>query len=291
MRQGADHRIAQMAGLIHLADRIDVMLNHQPGISPDHEQIRTQVRDLSGTYFSPEAIHAFLQQSRTEAFWLALESRHLENALNGFFHVEPVYIGLDDVAILAGILARIVDDKSSYTGGHSLGVGRLCRLIGERMNQPPLTLRKLEIAGLLHDLGKLAIPDEIVDKAAYLSAQEFQVVKRHPFETYAALLAVPGLEDVADWAACHHERADGTGYPFGRTTHSLTLPHTIVALSEIIQALFQDRPHRTCLPEDHALDILDHLAHHETIFEPLLAVVRNDFEYVARVAHGVESVS
>ncbi len=286
-----DAETALAANILFLADRIDILLDWQEELIIGRSRIEGQIKDLTGTHFNSDAVKAFLEASRTEAFWLSLYPRHVKRALSEVELPEPAFIGLEDLETVAGIFARVVDNKSRFTLDHSPGVARLCRLLAARAGRPPETVRKLGIAGLFHDLGKLAVPDEILDKPAQLTMNEFQVVKRHTYETYHILSYPPGLEDIRDWASFHHERADGSGYPFHLKAENLQIEHTIVTLADIIEALVQERPHRASLGRDHIMDILDHMAFRQTNFGPVLELIRRDFEQVVRVAQGLEDAS
>lgn len=285
-----DRPLGVLANLIFLADRIDALLDWDQEFLVNRRRIEARIADLSGTYFNPEAVQAFIQQSRVEVFWLSLYSRHLPRALAQLPGNGPMYMTMDDLETVAGIFAHIVDHKSSYTRGHSPGVARLAHLIGARMGLPSRTVQKLRIAALFHDLGKLVVPDEILEKPADLTPDEFQIIKRHPFETYQILSGLPGLDDIRDWAAFHHEKPDGSGYPFRLSADRLQREHIIIKLSDIIQALLQERPYRSGLAEDHLMDILDHMAAIQANFKPLLQVIRRDFIHVARVAEGTEAL-
>jgi HD-GYP domain-containing protein (c-di-GMP phosphodiesterase class II) len=127
-------------------------------------------------------------------------------------------------------------------------VSRLARLLGELDCQEAEICDKMEIAGLVHDLGKLQVPDEILDKPGPLSREEKLVMNRHSFETYQILRRIPGLEDVAAWAAYHHETLDGAGYPYNLDGHELPRPARFIAVADVFQALAQNRPYRASLP-------------------------------------------
>ncbi|MEW6263789.1 MAG: HD domain-containing phosphohydrolase [Thermodesulfobacteriota bacterium] len=284
-----DPRTALLANLIFIADRIDVQVNWDTEIILNREKIENQIGLMSGSFFNPDLVKVFKRKSQVEVFWLSLYPRHLANALDRYKPARPLELGLEEMARLAAIFAKIVDNKSPYTRDHSYGVGRLCRMFARRLKLPDLAIKKLHIAGLVHDLGKLAIPDEILEKPATLTAEEFQVVKRHPFETYYILSGLPALAEIRDWASYHHERTDGSGYPFHLTAESYHVEHVIVMLSDIIQALIQNRPYRSGLSRHQVLDILNHLTVHQPIFESLMRIVRREYDYVAAVARGEES--
>jgi HD-GYP domain-containing protein (c-di-GMP phosphodiesterase class II) len=102
----------------------------------------------------------------------------------------------------------------------------------------------IEIAGLLHDLGKLAVPHVILHKQGRLTDAEFRIIKQHPYYTYCLINQLKVMDKVRDWAAFHHERLDGSGYPFHLTANELDLGARIIAVADIVGAITENRPYR-----------------------------------------------
>ena len=102
----------------------------------------------------------------------------------------------------------------------------------------------MEVAGNLHDLGKLAIPNSILDKPGGLTKEEMSVMKSHTYYTYLVINSIGGLNQIAEWAAYHHERLDGSGYPFHCTATELSTGARILMVTDIFTALAEDRPYR-----------------------------------------------
>ena len=120
-------------------------------------------------------------------------------------------------------------------------------------------------AGLLHDLGKLGVPNVILDKPGLLEPSEMQVIRRHPELTLRILEPIPTFADVAELAACHHERLDGLGYFRGLTEPELAIGARIVAVADVFEALTADRPYRKAMSQGQALGLMwidagEHLA-------------------------------
>lgn len=249
--QGLSEREALEANLIFLVDRVDTFAApfYAGGTLFEHtEAIRERVRSVSGSYFSPQLVEAFIAASASEAFWLNLEARALRMLLEE--HVARTgteILSENELLQLAKIFARIVDAKSRFTHEHSEGVTRLAVLLAQQMGLSAATCARLEIAGLLHDLGKLRIPDEILDKPGPLDTHERHVMNTHSFETYQILAGIPGFEEIAQIAAYHHEVPDGSGYPFHLQGAALSQEARILRVADIFQALAQNRPYRAGL--------------------------------------------
>lgn len=251
---------ARLANLIYLVDRMDALA------APHYEKYdlllaRHAIRDtlwrLSGSFFAPDLVALFMDLSDNEAFWLLLEPRHLSRFIyERRREARLLPISFAELKQLALLFARIVDAKSPYTMEHSLGTARLARFLAEQAGLADEVCEKIEVAGLLHDLGKLQVPDEILEKPAALTVEERALVQRHSFETYQILRDITGLEDIALWAAYHHETPDGRGYPFHCHGAELTIEMRIIAVADVFQALAQNRPYRQPLSPEQILEML-----------------------------------
>lgn len=160
----------------------------------------------------------------------------------------------DEVVRMA---AKMVDLKDAYTLNHSRRVAMFARDIGEAMGFDGERLKKLVIAGLLHDVGKVGIPDAMLKKPGKLTNQEFMEIKRHPVKGAELLRTVSGMEDVAVWVSQHHERLDGKGYPEGLQGDEISLEGRIIAVADAFEAMTSDRAYRSKLPTAVALGELE----------------------------------
>lgn len=278
---------AQQANLIFLADRVDALAAPWYGGKLfDHVgEVRDHIRDHAGSYFSPELVEVFLDASAAEAFWLLLEPRSIQNYLHDrLAHGASYQPTFDELKQLSVIFSHIVDAKSPFTAYHSLGVAKLARFLAERAGVSPENCDKLELAGLLHDLGKLRIPDEILDKPGKLDTHERLVMNTHSFETYQILRSIAGFEEIALWAAYHHEEPGGKGYPFHVQEKDLSIEARILRVADIFQAMAQDRPYRAGWPADRVLGLLKELAGDGRLDQSLVALVENNLEQAMATA-------
>jgi diguanylate cyclase (GGDEF)-like protein len=166
---------------------------------------------------------------------------------------------------LATALARAVDAKDPYTRSHCETVSALCGLIGEELGLAPERLRDLRLAGLLHDVGKIGVGDDILLKPGKLTDEEFEVMKSHSTIGHRIVMGA-ALEEQAHSVLHHHERPDGRGYPDGLSGDEIPLESRIILVADAFEAMISDRPYRRGRPEADALAELDRCA--GTQFDP-----------------------
>ena len=279
---GVEPQMARWANLIYLVDRVDALAAQHyanGNLLMQTQRIREQIAGRSGTNFAPELVEVFLAASRSEAFWLNLEARGIQAYLADMLAQSQPYVAtVQELKQLATIFSRIVDAKSPFTAEHSLGVARLARFLAEKLGVSAENCDKIEIAGLLHDIGKLRVPDEILDKPAKLDERERKVMNAHSFETYQILHTVPGFEEIAPWAAYHHEEPGGTGYPFRLRAEHLDLEARILRVADIFQAMVQDRPYRQGLSAAEVLGFMRELVARGSVEADIAAVVEADID-------------
>jgi HD-GYP domain-containing protein (c-di-GMP phosphodiesterase class II) len=277
------------ANCIYMVDRVDVLslgfLVDQSNLLLGREEIRKKIAEKRGDWFCPELVDAFMRISRSEAFWLSLENEHVSGYVSVWLSDTTVReMDFEELRSVVRIFSYIVDAKSPFTKSHSDGVARLARYLGEAFALSEESCEMLELAGLLHDIGKLRQPDELLDKPGKLTPEEYAHIQRHSFDTYTILKNIKGLEKVTQWAALHHERADGSGYPYHLDTGTLALEARIVAVADVFQALAQKRPYRDPLQPDEIMEILNEMVDDGKLDRSVVMRVDQDLESCWRTA-------
>ncbi len=278
----------RFANLIFLADRIDVLAApfHADQSTLSHaDEIRMRLAAERERLFAPELVEAFLALSEGEAFWLALQPDAVHQYQAEMeSHGDLRIIGWNDFEHCAEILARIIDAKSPYTEQHSRGVSLLSRHLAGKMGFDGIACAKIGVAGLLHDIGKLQIPDEIIEGRRTLTAHEFDIMKSHSFGTRQVLKRLHAIDDIARWASYHHETPDGHGYPFHVGGDALPLEARIINVADVFQALAQDRPYRRPLAPADILTILKRRAAQGKADAAVVAAIESDLGNCHRIA-------
>ncbi len=280
-----DRQTALLSNLIFMVDRVDALCAQHHINEPDvalltfSHKIRQEAQELSGSFFDPLLVDTFLKVSEREVFWFSLEQENLHRYLNEYMlSLDSKDIDLGELGEIAELFAYLVDAKSHYTADHSLDVAKLAHFIATRMGLSPDVCKKIEIAGLLHDLGKLRVPDELLDKKGKLTADEFDVVKIHAFATHQILSQIEGLEEITQWASQHHEKLNGHGYPYHTKDRDISLPARIVAVADVFQALAQKRPYRPNLKPLEILQIIHEKVAKDELDHEVVAVVERDLQ-------------
>lgn len=154
-------------------------------------------------------------------------------------------------------LAKALEARDDNTSSHSLGVTRYSMLLGEHLGLEEEELRTLSQGALMHDLGKIGIPDDILKKPGGLDDSEFEIIKQHPMLTSEILDSLETSDHFVAIARSHHERWDGTGYPDGLDGEDIPLLARIVAIADAWDAMTSDRVYRDAMTENIALDIFE----------------------------------
>ena len=247
--------------IIHLADRVDVLARKNRHILDQREDICRIIQEESGRKFDPLVMEAFLRRSRLESFWLDL---HNTGYLPLFISKMTVWgagnYTAEEVLRIAGMYATLIDRMCAFTATHSRSVSGVAALLAAEAGFCGAELTMMRIAGLLHDLGKLSVPNAILSKPGPLTQEEANIMRQHPYYTYRILEQMENFSSIAAWAALHHETLDGQGYPFKIGGDDLPLGSRIMAVADIFVALAEDRPYRKRMSQDSIKRIMDTMA-------------------------------
>ncbi|MBN2815062.1 MAG: HD domain-containing protein [Campylobacterales bacterium] len=244
------------ANTIFLVDRVDALRAQNK--SP--EEIIEILKEHKGSMFETRLVELFEKVSSPESFWFYLEENNVELFLQEWIHLEEAKnYSFENIKEISLMFSDIVDAKSSFTAQHSLKVSQICLYLGQKLELAEERLEILELAALLHDLGKLRIADSILEKRGPLNQDERKIMDRHSFDSEMILRKINGFKEVAELAASHHETLDGKGYPYQKDANSISLETRILTIGDIFQALAQNRPYRKTLELSSILKIMQEM--------------------------------
>ncbi len=243
--------IPMLSRIMSLAQAVEVF-HRSYGVAVAKEMVRKR----SGRWFDPAVCRAFASVAKRETTWSDMEDAKAAVAV-----LEPTHEVLDrNQATLDNIcvaFSEVIDAKSPFTYRPSSGVAGAAVAIGRNLNLSEAAIRSLRHAALLHDVGKLSVPNSILEKPGKLTEDEWEVMRKHPEYSLEILKRIPGFQGISELAASHHEKLDGSGYFRNMKAEDLSLPARILVVADIFDALAAKRPYRDALPLEKVFSILD----------------------------------
>jgi HD-GYP domain-containing protein (c-di-GMP phosphodiesterase class II) len=283
--------VALESHIIHLADRVAVLIDTKNEVLGQVNGICDKTREQSGRMFKPELVDAFMSLSQKEYFWLDAKSSTIYRHLRRKARSKTIVMDLDQLNDLAMLFAKVIDYRSSFTATHSSGVSASAEHLATLCGFSERECRMIRIAGFLHDLGKLAVPREILEKPGSLTPEEFNIIRSHTFHTYRILETVEDFETINTWGAFHHERLNGKGYPFHHRGKDLSFGSRIMCVADVFTALTEDRPYRKGMSDAETIKVLKSMAQSKTLDAAIVAVMGSHFEEMNGVRAKAQSDS
>ncbi|MGB9680095.1 MAG: HD domain-containing phosphohydrolase [Thermoanaerobacteraceae bacterium] len=247
------------AQIIFISDQFDT--KYIPLINNEREYnirliITEHIKKNINKLFNPIIASVLLELTKQEKFWLDYKFFDMKSILERIEPKDWIQIDIDELEAIAEVFAKIIDNRSRFTYNHSKGIAKLAYKMAKTIGYDEITARKMRIAGLLHDLGKLAIPNSILDKPGKLNDEEFMIIKSHTYYTKKILKELEGIDDIIEWGANHHEKLDGSGYPEELKGDEIGINDRHMAICDMYQALTEDRPYRKGLSSKEAIEII-----------------------------------
>jgi len=271
--------IPLLAQLISFADVIDGIYKTD---TPTYEKIETIKKFVTlnrGKLFNEKIVDSFLKLANKTYFWLDLqdEKEMIHYLINSAPCIKFQY-NFETLLALTQVFTNIVDSKSGFTANHSNGLVEKCQIMSKYYNFSERETFEMLIAASLHDLGKLAISNKILDKNGKLTEEEMQQMKSHVYYTKKALSKIEGFEEITKIAANHHEKLNGTGYPYGLKEEDLTFKEKLMGCLDIYQALTEDRPYRDGLGHTKTMEIMYEMVQKREIDKNIVQDIDQQFK-------------
>jgi len=274
--------------IIHLADSIELLINNDTNILEQSDGIIEQIASNRDHLFHPDCVAAFKLVANCEAFWLKTVSSNIHDFVALELESQSVSILDSRVLDIASIFMRMVDSISPWTVAHSSGVAgaaialaRLCQFSNQEQAY-------IYLAGILHDLGKLTVPAEIINQDGEKSPHDWAIIKGHTFFTYQILKAAGFPQFIIEWAAYHHERINGNGYPFHISGKDLSLGSRIMCVADVMAAVMEDRPYREAMDVEVAKSTLKNMGNYKLLDSNLVTLLIDNFNVIDNMRREVQ---
>jgi HD-GYP domain-containing protein (c-di-GMP phosphodiesterase class II) len=264
------------SNLIHLADRLSVLIKTDQDLLSQKDDIIEKINEGKNKLFAPEYVDAFRSVSEKEVFWFTVNSPSLDYYLSKKMSKYHFEFDPESLFQFIKIFGRVIDFRSHFTAVHSSRVSKVAESLAHQVGLDDDECRMMRLAGYLHDLGKLAVSAEILDKPSPLSSLEWNIMKSHSFYTYQLLDRIDGFQDINHLASYHHEKLNGSGYPFHRKEKELSKGDKIMVVADIFTALTENRPYRKGLKLDESNKIMTELAQNSCIDTEVVEIMKSN---------------
>ena len=238
-------------------------------------------KDFKDSKKLSQKLEYFVDISKREEFWLDLVPPRLYPLLLQSGPFRNVEIDMDGISLIGNLYRDIIDFKSRFTATHTSGVSECAQKLSQLFGLTGLEVNLMGIAGNLHDIGKLIIPNNILEKPDKLTPEEFAIIKCHTYYTYYIIDSIGGLQQIAEWAAYHHEKLDGSGYPFHCKAENIDTGSRIMAVADIFTAIAEDRPYRQGMEKDEIYKTIKAQTDKGLLDKRIVEVLFDNYEFIS----------
>jgi len=269
--------------IVLMADRIAVMLRPDINVLNQRKSVINTITRQKNSIYRPDLIAAFKKISNKDAFWLDIMSKNFNDSIKGKLKEDDISLSGANLTEALNLLSRIIDYRSFFTASHSKGVSVVARELSKLMDFSEEECFLMEVAGLLHDIGKLAVPSEIIEKQGPLNTNEKNIMHCHTYYTEKVLSHFNGFETIIQWASFHHENLDGSGYPFGIGEADLNLGARIMKVADVFTALMENRPYRPSMGLENSLNTLHTMVNKHELDRSVVDVLCENADHIDHV--------
>ena len=239
----------------------------------------------------PAYVEAFERLCDRDYIWMEISSGEMADSLRPSLGTETIDTEIREFLDFSRLVCRIIDFKSEFTATHSSGVAAVGKSLASLAGFSGQECLMFEIAAYLHDLGKLAIPSEILDKQDRLTPAEWGVMRTHAYYTYQILNPIEVLKIVSSWSSLHQERLDGSGYPFHVGEEDLPLGARLMAVADVFTGITENRPYRKGMTRDDVLGVLHGMAAKGELDARLISLLETHYDAIHRTLVEAQGVA
>ncbi len=266
--------------VLYLADSVERLLERSKYILHQAPDIISKICGWSSKSIHPQVADIFRSIATREDFWLDLVSPRLYSLLLHEGPCRGTELPVSDLMPISEMFRNLIDFRSPFTATHSSGVAATASSIARFMGLTETEIELMEVAGNLHDLGKMAVPNTILNKPDKLTTDEFAIIRQHTYFTYSILSTIAGMRQIAEWSAFHHEKLDGSGYPFHIDARKLSTGSRIITVADIFTALAENRPYRNGMGKSDIISILKDLGRKGHSDKHVVSILESNYDEI-----------
>ncbi len=269
--------IPLLSQIIRISDQFELFFKKDIPNYNQRKRMKEMVDKYSGSHFSPLVAEATNDLIHEERFWWDLSFNNQDLVLKTVAPEKTFVLSAGEILDLSKIFSSIIDLKSTFTYSHSSGIASKAESMASEYGLSAEKKDILLISAHLHDLGKLAVPNSILDKNGKLNDEEYSIIKSHVYYSKFLLRSIDGFEEIAEIAGNHHEKLDGSGYAEGLRKKEMSLLERLMGVLDIYQALTEDRPYRSGLSHRKAISMLKKMADNNKVDGEIVKKVEQIF--------------
>ncbi|OGO79739.1 MAG: hypothetical protein A2Y21_04805 [Clostridiales bacterium GWC2_40_7] len=271
--------------LLYLADRTCILIDKREDVLTQVPHILSHINSKGNDRYMPQAVDALMALGKIEHIWLTLAYEAPLDYLPTVSMLDMINLDLDDLIHISKMFSHIIDFRSNFTATHSAGVAKTAQKLGEIAGFSNNECKMLLVAGYLHDLGKLAIKNSLLEKPSALDEKEYIIIRSHTFYTYQLLNTIKDFQTINKWASFHHEKLNGNGYPFHLNGESIPLGSRIMAVADIFTAVTEHRPYRKGMEKDQVIRVLNSMVEDGSICPEVVSKLLKNFNLLTEICN------
>ena len=271
------YEVPEMAEIIHIADMMDVLFDLKKITEDEYNDALIKIKKLEGKLFSKKMVDVLIASVPYKCI-KELQTVGVIDFLKKNLETHIYDYSDQEIRNICQFFAQIVDYKSSITKNHSLGVADKCYKMAKYYGFSDDKAIRLYFAGAFHDIGKLIINNDILEKPGKLTSDEFDTIKTHAKATQMVLSNISGIEDICEWASRHHEKLDGSGYLRNLDASNLSFEDRLLCCIDIYSALTEKRSYKDTFVHEHSIDIMREMADNMKIDKDIVEDINKYFK-------------